>query len=169
MGKYWIGFTLSLAIVQLVYAQISMPERRINLAVKSDPSLSYRLPNNTKPEEYDISLTTNIHTGDFNFQGKVIIKVRAVETSTSITLHHRQLTIKTVQLSTTSAVKLPITTIDPPEYDADTELLTIRLTPGLTLDEGLLYILEIDYEGTLRGDEAGFYRSSYKDAEGNTR
>lgn len=30
-------------------------------------------------------------------------------------------------------------------------------------------VLELTFEGTLNDNMAGFYRSSYKDAEGNTR
>lgn len=42
--------------------------------------ISYRLPNTTIPLTYDIWLSTDIHRGEFGFDGQVIIRFRCVET-----------------------------------------------------------------------------------------
>lgn len=125
----------------------------------SDPidGVSYRLPNTTTPLHYDIWLTTDIHRGDFNFDGRVTIKILALQNTTEITLHYRQLTIKNVRLlregGGTMQANVPFTLIPFEEF--------LVATPRIQLTEGVNYWVEITYNGTLRDDDAGFYRSSY--------
>lgn len=129
--------------------------------------LSYRLPNNTKPETYDLSLQTWIHDGNFTFTGLVKIGIRtsAIDPGSNITLHHRQLTIKDINL------KLSETNTDIILKDSyfipEREFLVIPIDGNLEKDTK--YELEIKYQGTLRGDMGGFYRSSYIDENGQTR
>lgn len=125
----------------------------------SDPfdGVAYRLPNNTKPVYYDIKLETAIHEGNFTFTGYVDIQINVIEETDVITLHYRQLTISDVQLWDED-------TMTSPAYDyfttrEDQEFLVINLSE--TLKPGETYHVVIDYVGTLRNDDAGFYRSSY--------
>lgn len=125
----------------------------------SDPfdGVAYRLPNNTKPVYYDIKLETAIHEGNFTFTGYVDIQIKVIEETDVITLHYRQLTISDVQLWDEDAMTSPA-------YDyfttrEDQEFLDINLSE--TLKPGETYHVVIDYVGTLRNDDAGFYTSSY--------
>lgn len=127
--------------------------------------ITYRLPNNTKPETYDITLVTNIDKNNFNFSGKVDINIFVLEASSEITLHARQLTIESVKLfvhANKNEIKLyPFT------YNETTEFLTI---PTQTqLQKGINYILTVEYTGELRSDLFGFYRSFYIDSQGGTK
>lgn len=123
--------------------------------------ISYRLPNNTKPEFYNISLVTFVNRNEFNFSGVVQINVLVIEDSRNITLHARQLTIEKVQLTDIGGNAIDDATFD---YNISTEFLTV--TTDRTLLTGEKYILKVFYYGELRDDLQGFYRSSYVDEHG---
>lgn len=124
--------------------------------------VSYRLPNETYPEHYTIHLNTNIHEANFSFTGRVEITVATREETSAIVVHARQLVISEVRLWNTFSTPTEIE-INPFEYDAVTEFVTIRLTSG-TLQSSEKFLLIIEYNGELREDNLGFYRSSYRDA-----
>ena len=123
----------------------------------------YRLPNNTIPINYNIYLETNVHKGDFTFIGKVRIHIKVVETSKTITLQTRQVTLINIKLMRSDMTVMT----EKATYTEtiDTEFLIIN-TPDLVVNQEVY--VEIDYTATLRDDEAGFYRSSYKNLAGQT-
>lgn len=118
----------------------------------------YRLPNNTVPTRYEVTFQTRVDIPDFSFSGVVRIGIRTREPSTSITLHHRQLTIVSALLWTNDLVPVAVP-VGPPTYVVDTEKLTIPVLS--TLPVNTEYTLVITYEGILRTNQAGLYRSSY--------
>lgn len=130
-----------------------------------DGETKYRLPNSTKPENYDITLSTAVDEDNFNFDGTVKIRVHVLEATSNITIHARQLTIKSIALSDPSTG----TDIDlnPYVYEIVTEFLIIPAKTQLEKDK--YYLLVITYTGELRTDNGGFYRSSYVDAIGVTK
>lgn len=129
--------------------------------------IQYRLPNDTKPETYDIFISTGIHNANFGFEGTVSILLTAITATSSITLHsHRLHTIHSVSLieeASNDAIQLGDTT-----YVNDNNFLTIPLLTGL-LERGKRYLLHIVFEGTLQDNQRGFYKSSYIDDSGNVR
>lgn len=126
--------------------------------------LEYRLPNNTVPIRYDISLRTEIHAGVFGFTGSVYIRFKTVEPTTTITIHSRQQTISKVNLLNGLGQLLQENVLFDLTSKSNVEFLIITpITPLLPNQELSLYI---EYSGTLRGDEAGFYRSSYRRSNG---
>lgn len=125
----------------------------------------YRLPNNTKPIRYDVSLSTDVHRGQTEFVGTVKIRVEALENTNDITIHYRQLTIETIEVfenANDATGLIPSTSI----YVDDLEFLTITVERQLLATRQ--YLVVITYHGLLRDDNMGFYRSSYKDADGKT-
>lgn len=127
---------------------------------------NYRLPNTTRPEAYVVDLTTNIHNSEFNFVGTVAIDIVVLEPTPVITLHQRLLTIAFITLESLplSGTTIPLLA---PYYDPISEFLSIPLESGTLVNER--YRLTITYTGTLRADEAGFYRSSYVADDGTRR
>lgn len=123
---------------------------------------TFRLPNNTRPTQYDVHIRTWIHEGIFAFEGSVGISIVAVETSSAIVLHQRQLNITSFELrDSNNGSVLPASM----SYDPIREFLVFDvITDGL--EAGNQYLLQINYTGTLRTDEAGFYRSSYLNDNG---
>lgn len=167
------SFLVYLAFVTLVAATIPLQIPRVEDIPREVVDVfqvqpSYRLPNNTRPISYDVQLTTHIHTQtDFSFTGEVAVRFLAVEVSNTIVLHQRQLTIGeyNLVLASSPTIQIPLTTS---EYDSVTEFLKFTLTSG-NLNINSEYILTIHYNGTLRNDNGGFYRSSYEAANGSRR
>lgn len=140
-------------------------ERQFGGTLKTNINgIKYRLPNNTKPMNYDITLITSIDKNEFNFSGVAIIGLLVLETSSNITLHARQLTIKSVKLATTGGTMI---NLNPFTYNRTTEFLIISTQNQLLKDSN--YILIIEYMGELRNDQFGFYRSSYVNSKGETK
>lgn len=140
----------------------------LSLPTKSTPNnepaeRSFRLPNNTMPLLYDLTVRSDIHRGDFIFDGLVRINVRVLEASDIITLHYRQLLIRNVNLLN---VDLTMRQQNVPfRMFHDVEFLEIPSANLLMPNEEL--IVEVTYTGILRTDNTGFFRTSYTDPESN--
>lgn len=175
----WLKFVLLVAVSSTIVSGISIPRKPLRsrdlenldddglITSFVDPvdGISYRLPNNTIPLHYEVFLSTDIHRGMFPFQGHVRIKIRAVENTTTITLHQRYLTVGNITLLRESGATWQSNLTF--EYDNDREFLEV--TPNVPITEDTEFWLTIDFFGTIRNDEAGFYRSSYLDSDGNRR
>lgn len=132
---------------------------------------SFRLPNDTIPIHYYVSLATYIHdSGNSSFFGKVRITIRVVEETSTITLNNGQHTITRIDLFnfTEAPIEPPLVeeNIVPTFLDAF-ELVEIPTSTVLTVNQQ--YIVEITFNNTLRDNETGFYRSSYNTTQNDTR
>lgn len=117
----------------------------------------YRLPNNTVPLHYDIRLRTNIHRGDFMFDGRVQIHIKVLEDSDTITLQYRQLVIHNVNLMDVNGTIIQQNV----RFTMTHPLELLDILPQTPLTTGDELIVDISYAGILRDDGAGFIRSSY--------
>jgi aminopeptidase N len=122
-----------------------------------DGSVSYRLPNNSRPLHYDIFISTGIHIPEFEFQGVVGVRIVVLETSQQIVMNYKQLTISNIHLFDNN--DLIIQTNVPFALLEAQELLVI--SPQMQLVQGQILRVQINYSGTLRTDDYGFFRSSY--------
>lgn len=151
----------------LIFVQSSAPPHSIIERDETAKAVEdiVRLPTDTIPTNYDISLITNIHEGDFDFSGTVVVTLDVVTATNKIVLHYRQIVIDvaTVTLTHPTSEPLVVTLVDPKEDDS--EFLEITLEAPLAVLTG--YLLTISYTGVLREDNAGFYSSFYFDSEGN--
>lgn len=126
----------------------------------------YRLPNNTRPVRYDVTLTTDVHQGEAAFQGNVRIRISVLENTNVITLQYRQLTIESINLYSSPDNPFLVQRDVPFTETPDVEFLLIQ--PTDRVNSGQDYIVEINYRGLLRDDNMGFYRSTYKNPQGQT-
>lgn len=126
----------------------------------------YRLPNNTMPVRYDVTLTTDVHQGEAAFKGHVKIRFTVLVNSNEITLHQRQLTIEKIDLYSFPDSPVLVQSNVPFTNVEDVEFLVIR--PTEQVNAGQDYLVEITYNGFLRDDNMGFYRSTYKNPQGQT-
>lgn len=143
---------------------LETPNQRITPRAGED---TYRLPNTTEPQEYDVTLWTNVHTGEKGFNGSVTILLKVLETTPTIVVHTRQLenfTASIIQVDVTTSTEITL------EYtqDTDREFLKLHAT-GVSFTAGTTWRLTIAYQGNLREDNGGFYLSTYEDEQGATK
>ncbi|CAH1717236.1 unnamed protein product [Chironomus riparius] len=131
----------------------------------NDDSTTYRLPNDTLPIRYDIYLKTDVDKSNFEFDGRVRIDVRAVEQTNTITLQYRDITISKVSLMNISTEEVLADELNF-DYVLVYEFLKIELPSTLQVDDEVR--LEITYNGTLKTNNAGFYRAYYTDVNETT-
>lgn len=134
--------------------------------VLNSGNVNYRLPNQSHPETYDISLVTRVDQGDFDYQGVVKIGIVVDEPTRQIVLHKSLLTVIEVKLTRVSGPPPQQVPLLPYTYDTVTELLTIP-TNGTTLNAGDRLNLEISFSNALGTNRRGFFRMSYDDSAGN--
>lgn len=135
----------------------------------------YLLPGTTIPHHYDVKISTKIDEGEFDFYGNVAIHIEAIHQTNIIVLHHRNLTIDEIHVfDKDHRVEYKVLESSLDDYDEHLEFLKITLEDFI-LVPGDHYVIDIAYNGVLRGvrigksnDEAGFYRGSYTNADGET-
>ncbi|XP_052888377.1 aminopeptidase N-like [Anopheles moucheti] len=149
----------------------------VNCSKAQNQDTNYRLSNQTYPLRYNIELTTRIHDntiGDnrFHFDGKVTIQLMATgdadTTTNEITVNYRQINITHVKLWYIMQNDWENIIIDDATsfaIDPVREFVTIHSPQPLNG----IYFLELKYNGILREDNGGFYRSSYRDYNGNVK
>lgn len=170
----WKTAILVLGLSSAVWSGMPLLKRDLSVTTRQETVSGYRLPNTTSPLRYDIHLTTHVHDhgskNQFDFEGKVSVALRVLEPNVqNITLHRRQITVTHVKLTERSPTGSAVIVDDDSSFSTDEtyEFLTV-LAPS-PLKVGGEYVLEVQYHGELRSDNGGFYRSSYTDANGNTR
>lgn len=131
---------------------------------------TFRLPNDTVPIHYYLSISTDIHdNGNSAFSGQVRITIRAIEATSVITLHYRQHIITRINLYNYTDAPVEPELIEEdidPILIEEFEFLQIRTSDPLVANQQ--YIVEIAFNNTLRDDNSGFYRSFYNTTQGDT-
>ncbi|XP_052835062.1 aminopeptidase N [Drosophila gunungcola] len=126
---------------------------------------NYRLPNTTAPESYNVDLWTNVHTGNTQFNGTVIINLRVLLDTSEIKLHYRQTSnfvASIISRDSATATAIPLTVT----LEQQREFLVLTATNGATFAAETNWTLTIKYNGTHRSDNGGFYISSYTGDDG---
>lgn len=117
---------------------------------------TYRLPNNTRPETYDLSIRTWNFANNFTFTGTVRIGIITLEPTDFIRLHHDVQRIESVRVI--SIEGLPVN-IGDFSYNSEFDFLTIPIVRN-PLPQGRRYIIEINYV-TIMNMYSGLYRGLY--------
>jgi aminopeptidase N len=148
----WLMFVILTALSFGVDCKPSVDSE--NFAVLEENSI--RLPEHTRPTNYDIELRVNIHNGTTPYSGKVIIKI-AVDIETDvITLHNKGLSVSRVTVTDKFNDELQNTIA----FDATKDFLFINVDRLLTVGDE--YSLEILFDGVISQTTNGFYRTSYR-------
>jgi aminopeptidase N len=167
---------LIILLISICAVFASIPPKRLEKRLESDiynveslkitpffdpiDGISYRLPHNIEPLHYDLTLMTNIHRGDLEFSGEVKINFHVKEQTSVIKLHHRFLTIQSATILNQNGAVFASNPLM--SYDDQREFLSFT-TSRFPMSANSNYTLVINYIGTLRDDQAGFYYSSYID------
>ena len=157
-----LALSLSLVAASIVYSGIQSPVYADAGAVsgratkKEDP---YRLPRTVVPAAYELTFEPNLKDFSFKGFGKIVLTVKK-QTST-IVLNALDLEIDEAKLQGGESQKSINGRV---KLDSRQERAEIRFSepvkPGT-------YDLNLRFTGTLNDKLRGFYRSHYKDAQGN--
>ncbi len=115
----------------------------------------YRLPRHTAPSRYDLTLRPDLDAATFT--GEVTIAVATTEAAGELVLNAIELGIESVTVDG-----------EPAEFElhVPTERLVVRPSGGVGVGE---HTLHIAFTGTINDQLRGFYRSTYRDADGVER
>lgn len=114
------------------------------------------LPQKLYPEHYFLELTPDLKT--LTFEGELRINVDVREPTDTVKLNSKELFIKEASFQNSDLKIVEIS------YNRVDTTVSLRFDKEFPLGKGSLVI---SYSGILNGDMAGFYKSNYKDANGN--
>ncbi|XP_060860635.1 glutamyl aminopeptidase-like [Metopolophium dirhodum] len=148
-------------IVALVAALVAVHPIACGAQAKSDPSSSYRLPRDTKPLAYGLRLVPKYDKGSdlYTFGGQVEILIYINCITPNVTLNAKDMQIQSVAITELKTQKDQV--VDSYELDNDAEILYIYAQNNLLPYRR--YQVKIVFQGLLRTDMTGFYRSMYKE------
>ncbi|VVC40906.1 Hypothetical protein CINCED_3A003082 [Cinara cedri] len=151
-----------LAVVQGIAAAGSESASPARAAVQGTPQTDDdRLPRDTEPLAYGLRLVPSYDkpSDQYQFGGQVEILIKVNEITPNVTLNARDMVIKSVavtEYSTQTDLEMDAFVMVP-----DEERLVISTTKNLLA--GRRYQVKIVFQGMLRTDMTGFYRSVYKE------
>ncbi|KAL5333550.1 peptidase family M1-domain-containing protein [Aspergillus crustosus] len=120
------------------------------------------LPTNVKPTHYDLTLEPNFET--FKYDGTVVIDLQVVEDTNFISLNSTEIDIHTASVSSQGSV---VSSSPEISLNKDKQEATIKFSE--TIPAGSSAQVKLTFTGILNDNMAGFYRSSYKNANGETK
>src|SRR5215203_2632993 len=118
---------------------------------------SYRLPRNVIPNHYDLAISVNLEEGSFT--GSEHIDISVIDPSTQVTLNAAELTVETASITGTDGQTQAA------QVSMDAESQRISLTTGNSVPVGEAQT-HIKFSGVLSDRLHGFYRSTYRDTNG---
>ena len=123
------------------------------------------LPSAVTPSHYSLSLVPDLDRLEFLCDEEISVLVS--EETDRVILHSKEITVSSASFSSAAASGSSASpTLSEISYQLEATTLTLRFSAPLPLGEG---VLKISYRGILNSDMAGFYKSSYADAEGKKK
>ncbi|XP_074096476.1 thyrotropin-releasing hormone-degrading ectoenzyme-like isoform X1 [Cotesia typhae] len=118
----------------------------------------HRLPIQVIPTSYDLQILLPSFSGNFNYQGRVIIDIFVIERTNVIILNYDGLSIDS-EKTEFLIYEIDNLTILSQSCDSDKQFFTILFNQKLKVGN---YKLFLYFHGEVRNDLFGFYKSSYK-------
>lgn len=131
-----------------------------NTAVAEPGTQNYRLPRTVVPSRYDIRLAPDLT--NFKFAGEEVVHVEVVKPVSEILLNAIELEIHSAEIANESGTK----------YGAKITMQEADERALFKFDQEIpagKWQLKIKFTGTLNDKLHGFYRSKYKDSQGNEK
>jgi aminopeptidase N len=120
------------------------------------------LPNHLVPSHYALEISPDFDKLTFATTEEIHVTVQ--EETDRLTLHAREITIHSVSFkSNVSNQEVKLSELS---YNFKANTVSFGFDGKLSLGEG---VVTIKYTGILNGDMAGFYKSTYADANGNKK
>jgi len=121
---------------------------------------SFRLPHDVIPKRYELSLTPDIPNRSFTGEQSVAVEVR--QPVRQIVLNAIELDIHTAEISAGNAGPIAATVT----LDEETERATLAFPQEIPPGD---WTLHLTFTGTLNDKLRGFYRSTYRNADGEQK
>ena len=121
----------------------------------------HRLPRTVVPSRYDLTLEPDLDTGTFD--GAIEVALEILEPVTEIVLNANELRLEDATLTAADGSKVEVSKV---LTDDEAERATVDLAETAAPGE---WTLRISFRGELNPRLTGFYRSTYKDEDGNTQ
>lgn len=133
---------------------------------------SLRLPNDTYPLEYHLHISSNIHLGDFQFNGNATIDIEIRRSTNEIVLHAKNLTDIEITLRLLDNDKPDATgeVVDDVTHTYDPQGTFLVIHPRenyQAFEAGQRYRLEILYTGLMGTRPKGLYWMAYEEPTTN--
>ncbi|XP_037773484.1 aminopeptidase N-like [Penaeus monodon] len=127
-----------------------------------------RLPPSLKPLRYLIRLQPFVN-GNFSIFGFMEVEMEVLETTSNITLHMLDIITKndTVKVLASGGLEQRQVEIKSQHYDPVRQFYVAQMEEKLM--KGKRYTLQMEFLAYLNDQLYGFYRSTYKDVDGNTK
>jgi len=119
---------------------------------------SGRLPGDTEPSSYVLKIEPNLETENATFAGRVDITIAVKTTTTAITLNSKDLVLHEVRV--TDEITGRDNKVRSWSYEEDREQVIISMEGHVLANR--VYTIRIKFEGILRDDGRGFFKSAYE-------
>lgn len=130
------------------------------------PWQEIRLPSNVIPEKYRVEIQTDMNT----FKGHVEMLVRCKEKTQFIYFHAKHMDLKNYDLYSvderSGTVKVPALKLGEIAESTELEMVSVEVPEWLQPGQ---YVLRVEFNSSLADKLFGFYKSSYKNKNGETR
>lgn len=121
------------------------------------------LPIDVLPTHYSLELTPNFEKLEFFCNEEIKVSVTK-EGVTEVSMHSKEIFIESAAFSSVGAASVPA--VVGISYNVKYNTVKFTFDGSLPVGDGLI---KIRYRGILNGDMAGFYKSTYADANGNKK
>lgn len=121
--------------------------------VSSQTSINYRLSSDITPSIYDLHI--EIDLDNLKFNGTETIHVHANQPTSKVQLHLLDLSVDDLHVIE-GETEIPFTSTG---YNNETQIFEINLTESLLQNRD--YQIRTKFEGEIKDDMTGLYRSSY--------
>jgi hypothetical protein len=140
----------------------------LNLATPTP--INYRLPTNFLPRHYDLKIKPyfDVNSEPKEFDGKVIIKMDCVESTSRLVLHMKDIDIYNVSISSDDDSSFATKTNFNWTYTNITDFFIADFS-NIIFKANKSYTFTAEYKGYSKNDNVGIYRSSYLDSNNKRR
>lgn len=129
----------------------------IFLCLSEGTSATLRLPNDTIPINYDLHLTTNIHSAEFHFAGRVDVLAKCLNKTNRITVHSLDLEIRRVSVNGAP--------VNEKHFQLEEQKQFLHINLAEKLREGQLFNFSIEYVGSHNDMSVGWFRANLTKTE----
>lgn len=156
MWKLFVIFVLGITLTHSIGPINEISAKNLPSPENYQQELSYRLPTNVRPLKYTLSINVDVENEIFG--GNVTINLEVTTSTNTIQLNYKEITVAwsnaRLSLDASGQTFQVINQIDRPIE----QIYELHFQSDLVVGT---YTLELQFEGNVRHDLTGLYKSSY--------